>query len=53
MYKRSGGGGYESYGIDPRGVVVVVRPDGYIGMIAPFDSLQDIDDYFASFMATP
>jgi len=53
MYKRSGGGGYEAYGIDPRGVVVVVRPDGYIGMVAPFDPLKDIDDYFASFMATP
>lgn len=51
MYKRtSAGGGYEAYGIDPHGAIVIVRPDGYIGMVAPFDHLLDIDNYFASFM---
>ncbi|KZT07245.1 uncharacterized protein LAESUDRAFT_758651 [Laetiporus sulphureus 93-53] len=50
MYKRSGGGGYEAYGIHPSGAIVVVRPDGYIGMVAPLNGLQDIDNYFASFM---
>ena len=50
MYKRAGGGGYEAYGIDPRGAIVIVRPDGYIGMVAPFNGLQDITAYFSSFM---
>ncbi|KAH9893375.1 FAD binding domain-containing protein [Cubamyces lactineus] len=52
MYARVGGGGYETYGIDPqRGAIAVVRPDGYVGMIAPLDGLQDLDAYFNSFMA--
>ncbi|KAI0333878.1 hypothetical protein GY45DRAFT_189162 [Cubamyces sp. BRFM 1775] len=52
MYARVGGGGYETYGIDPQhGAIVVVRPDGYVGMIAPIDGLQDLDAYFNSFMA--
>ncbi|TFY54823.1 hypothetical protein EVJ58_g8633 [Rhodofomes roseus] len=50
LYNRSGGGGYEKYGIDTRGTIVVVRPDGYIGMVAPFDHHKAIDEYFASFM---
>ncbi|PFH50293.1 hypothetical protein AMATHDRAFT_75697 [Amanita thiersii Skay4041] len=41
---------YAKFGINPEGVVVIVRPDGYIGMVAPFDSITDIDSYFASFM---
>ncbi|KAM5541471.1 hypothetical protein V8D89_005025 [Ganoderma adspersum] len=48
---RCGGGGYEAYGIDPEeGAIVVVRPDGYVGMVAPFEHLEDITRYFASFM---
>ncbi|KZT07230.1 uncharacterized protein LAESUDRAFT_120001 [Laetiporus sulphureus 93-53] len=50
MYGRVGGGGYEKYGIDLRGVIVVVRPDGFVGMVAPFEELEDIASYFASFM---
>ncbi|KAH9945763.1 FAD binding domain-containing protein [Amylocystis lapponica] len=52
MYGRSGGGGYDYYGIDPRGAVVVVRPDGYVGMVAPLDRVQDITDYFESFLVS-
>ncbi|KAH9945759.1 hypothetical protein B0H21DRAFT_822837 [Amylocystis lapponica] len=52
-HKSRAGGGYESYGIDPAGAIVVVRPDGYVGAIAPFDHLGDINDYFATFMVTP
>jgi phenol 2-monooxygenase (NADPH) len=48
-----GGRAYASYGIGPSGAVVVVRPDGYVGFISPFDSIQDVDDYFASFMKAP
>ncbi|KAI0352108.1 hypothetical protein OH77DRAFT_1409847 [Trametes cingulata] len=51
MYARVGGGGYETYGIDPQhGAIVVVRPDGYVGIVAPLDRLQDVDAYFNSFM---
>ncbi|KAI0923489.1 hypothetical protein AcV5_009018 [Taiwanofungus camphoratus] len=53
MYKRSGGGGYGAYGIDPYGAIVIVRPDGYVGMVAPFGDLKDINEYFASFMLVP
>jgi phenol 2-monooxygenase len=45
-----GGGAYAKFGINPAGVVVIVRPDGYVGMVAPFDSVHDVDLYFSSFM---
>lgn len=51
LFGRVGGKGYEVYGIDPEeGAIVVVRPDGYVGMVAPFESIQDVNDYFASFL---
>ncbi|TBU43844.1 thioredoxin-like protein [Dichomitus squalens] len=51
MYGRSGGGAYEAYGISrEEGAIVVVRPDGYVGVVAPFDHVDDINQYFASFM---
>lgn len=53
MFQRVGGGGYEAYGIDyEQGAVVVVRPDGYVAMVAPFEAVHDVDAYFASFMST-
>ena len=46
----SGGGGYKKYGIDSKtGAIVIVRPDGYVGTIAPLDKIGDIDRYFNSF----
>lgn len=51
MFQRTGGDGYEKYGIDEAaGAVVVVRPDGYVGIVAPYDSINDIRDYFGAFM---
>ncbi|KAI0091496.1 FAD binding domain-containing protein [Irpex rosettiformis] len=51
MFKRTGGDGYKTYGIDLlQGVVAVVRPDGYVSMLAPLDGVQDIDQYFSGFM---
>lgn len=41
-----GGKAYSSFGIDPSGAIVIVRPDGYVGMVAPFDKVEDIDGYF-------
>lgn len=46
-----GGKTYETYGISPGGAVVVVRPDGYVGMVAPLDgSSQYLDAYFSRFL---
>ncbi|KAH9851912.1 FAD binding domain-containing protein [Lenzites betulinus] len=51
LYARVGGGGYKRYGIDAeRGAIVVVRPDGYVGAVAPFEHVADLDAYFAAFM---
>ncbi|PCH36417.1 hypothetical protein WOLCODRAFT_28542 [Wolfiporia cocos MD-104 SS10] len=54
MFGRSGGGGYDAYGIDrARGAVVIVRPDGFVGTVAPLEDLSEIDEYFSSFMVGP
>ncbi|OSD04725.1 hypothetical protein PYCCODRAFT_1433057 [Trametes coccinea BRFM310] len=48
-----GGGGYEKYGIDKHaGAVVIVRPDGYIGMVAPLSvhGVEEITAYFDNFL---
>ncbi|KAH8110740.1 FAD binding domain-containing protein [Phellopilus nigrolimitatus] len=45
-----GGEAYESFGISSEGAVVIVRPDGYIGMVAPVDGAKEIGDYFAAFL---
>jgi len=46
-----GGQIYERYGISrSKGALVVVRPDGYVGAIAPLDDLAALDVYFAGFM---
>lgn len=48
--RRLGGGAYKRFGIDPRNVtLVIIRPDGYVGMIAPLSGLEDVDKYFAAF----
>ncbi|KAI0675872.1 hypothetical protein C8Q78DRAFT_988353 [Trametes maxima] len=49
----TGGGGFVRYGIDPGvGAIVVVRPDGHVGFISPFDrcALGAVGTYFGSFM---
>ena len=46
-----GGRLHERYGISRNaGALVVVRPDGYVGTIAPLDELAVLDAYFAGFM---
>ncbi|KAG2742976.1 hypothetical protein P692DRAFT_20810977 [Suillus brevipes Sb2] len=48
---RSGGGAYARFGIDETEItMVVVRPDGYVGMIAPSTALESMDKYFGSFL---
>ncbi|KAF8333838.1 FAD binding domain-containing protein [Amanita rubescens] len=48
---RHGGGAYAKFGINSNGAVVVIRPDGYVGMVVPFDGVHEIDAYFSSFMS--
>nr|VWP01573.1 STE/STE11 protein kinase [Ganoderma boninense] len=51
MHGHSGGGGYAKYGIDEHaGAIVVVRPDGYIGTVAPLDGVPFLNAYFAAFL---
>jgi phenol 2-monooxygenase len=46
-----GGKAYETYGISKEvGAIAVVRPDGYVGAIAPLDGIDTLDAYFAGFM---
>ena len=46
-----GGQIHERYGISrTAGAIVVVRPDGYVGTVAPLDQLTVLDDYFGRFM---
>jgi len=47
---RQGGKAYATFGIAPCGAIVIVRPDGYVGMVAPFDAVDDLEAYFASFL---
>lgn len=45
------GDAYRKCGIDEnRGSLVVVRPDGYVGMIAELTDLDAVNGYFAGFM---
>ena len=46
----SGGTAYITYGISSSGAIVVVRPDGYVGTVAPLDNAGHIDEYFATFL---
>ncbi|EJC99941.1 uncharacterized protein FOMMEDRAFT_22425 [Fomitiporia mediterranea MF3/22] len=45
-----GGKAYRSFGILPEGAVVIVRPDGYVGMIGPLEDADQLSQYFAGFM---
>ncbi|KAJ7573876.1 FAD binding domain-containing protein [Mycena floridula] len=50
--QRQGGDGYSSFGIDPQGILsVVVRPDGYIGAMAPLAQVTDIKAYLDGFLS--
>ena len=46
----NGGKAYESYGISSEGAVVVVRPDGYVAMVAPLEGAAELEQYFAGFL---
>jgi len=45
---------YENYGIDPAvGCLVVVRPDGYVALVADIDDHAALDEYFGAFLKVP
>ena len=48
-----GGHGYAEFGIDDRGAVAIVRPDGYVGMLAPYDQVKELKAYVARVFITP
>ena len=50
VQKVKGGKAYMTYGISPEGAVLVIRPDGYVGMVAPLEGAAELDAYFAGFM---
>lgn len=45
-----GGTAYMQYGIASAGAVVAVRPDGYVGTVAPLDEVAHLEEYFGRFM---
>lgn len=48
----AGGRAYSTCGIDRNaGTIVVVRPDGYVGIVAPVEDVGVLNTYFAGFMA--
>ncbi|KIK04558.1 hypothetical protein K443DRAFT_92950 [Laccaria amethystina LaAM-08-1] len=48
---KQGGDGYSNYGVEPLvGAIIVVRPDGYVGMVAPFENVKELGAYFVGFM---
>ncbi|KIN94739.1 hypothetical protein M404DRAFT_167448 [Pisolithus tinctorius Marx 270] len=48
---RKGGGAYERFGICSNSITfVIVRPDGYVGMVAPATASRDVNEYFTSFL---
>ncbi|KAF8075152.1 FAD binding domain-containing protein [Lyophyllum atratum] len=44
-----GGDAYANFGIEATGAVVIVRPDGYVSMVAPFERVAHINTYFTQF----
>ncbi|CAL1714087.1 unnamed protein product [Somion occarium] len=51
MFGRTGGKGYDIYGVDPsQGAIIVVRPDGYVGTVTPLEGVKDLETYFDTFL---
>ena len=47
----AGGRAYSTYGIDrSAGAIVAVRPDGYVGIVAPLEDVGVLNTYFAGIM---
>lgn len=47
----AGGKAHSTYGIDRNGgAIVVVRPDGYVGVVGPLEDVGVLNNYFTGFM---
>lgn len=47
-YHEGHGKAYEGYGVDPaKGAVVVVRPDGYVGLVTGLENWAEVEKWFA------
>ncbi|KAF8159367.1 FAD binding domain-containing protein [Crassisporium funariophilum] len=46
----SRGNGCRNYGIATTGAIIIVRPDGYVGMTAALHEVKDVGNYLGSFM---
>ncbi|EIM90606.1 uncharacterized protein STEHIDRAFT_49341 [Stereum hirsutum FP-91666 SS1] len=46
-----GGRAYETYGIGEDGAIVIVRPDGYVGLVTGIDEADNIGEYFGGVLA--
>ncbi|KAI5895588.1 uncharacterized protein SCHCODRAFT_02619840 [Schizophyllum commune H4-8] len=50
VHGHSAGGGYKKFGIESsRGAAVVVRPDSFVGAVAPLQGINALTEYFDCF----
>ncbi|KAL1660161.1 thioredoxin-like protein [Schizophyllum commune] len=50
VHGHGAGGGYEKFGVDSsRGAIVVVRPDSFVGAVAPLQGINAVTEYFDGF----
>ena len=49
---RQRGKTYASYRTSPSGALVVVRPDGYAGIGAALEDVDDVEAYFSQFLVS-
>ncbi|KZF18993.1 hypothetical protein L228DRAFT_257285 [Xylona heveae TC161] len=51
VFRDAGGAGHKLLGVaESTGALVVVRPDGYIGLVTHMNGLEDVTTYFKGFM---
>lgn len=47
------GDAYSIYGVDPaHGALAVIRPDGYVGVVAQLDDVRQVEDYLQACIRT-
>lgn len=52
-YHQGHGKAYEGYGVNPeKGAVVVVRPDGYVGLVTGLENVIEVQKWFTGVLRT-
>jgi hypothetical protein len=47
------GDAYSIYGVDPaHGALAVIRPDGYVGVVAQLDDVKQVEEYLQACIRT-